>query len=168
MAAARGRMSETRIAGRSRCRPRRGPVAAMGCRVRDGVPVAVPGRVMARGLGVGPALFRNFPRTPPTPILTRKSPFECAGLPGAAPGLSRSCLGLVPDLWGRRSRYQCIGSLTRMVDTNMSGTRGQHATVLGVGYSEICGHCCCKVLAFAKPGGIAGHTADVVVEAAAQ
>ena len=48
------------------------------------------------------------------------------------------------------------------------GTRGQHATVLGVGYSEIFGHCCCKVLAFAKPGGIAGHTADVVVEAAAQ
>ena len=47
------------------------------------------------------------------------------------------------------------------------GTRGQHATVLGVGYSEIFGHCCCKVLAFAKPGGIAGHTADVVVEAAA-
>ena len=37
----------------------------------------------------------------------------------------------------------------------------------GGGYSEIFGHCCCTILGYAKPGGIAGHTIDVVVEAAA-
>ena len=37
----------------------------------------------------------------------------------------------------------------------------------GGGYSEIFGHCCCAILGYAKPGGIAGRRADVVVEAAA-